>query len=148
MITAIIVEPELGQQVPADTTFSVRVQTQGLQAGAFTNPTITYYNAPQDLNNNGQIIGHCHITIQDLGGSFNPTTPPDPTTFSFFKGIDDAGNGQGLLEATVDGGLVPGFYRVCTMISSQNHQPGMFDSVFPYHISSAQRILTRLFSQY
>jgi transcription initiation factor TFIID subunit 15 len=126
MITAMIVEPQIGQTVNANTNFTVRVQTQGLDAGSFTNPTLTYYSAPQNINGNGDIIGHCHITIQDLGGSLNPQNAPDPTKFSFFKGINDAGNGQGLLEATVDGGLVPGFYRVCTMISASNHQPGKF----------------------
>lgn len=129
MISAVILEPQLGQTVPSGQTFNIRVQTQGLDAGSFTNPTLTYYNAPQDLSQNGQIIGHCHVTIQDLGNSLNPTTPPDPTKFSFFKGIDDAGNGQGLLQAEVTGGLVAGFYRVCTLIGASNHQPGMSDRI-------------------
>jgi transcription initiation factor TFIID subunit 15 len=128
MISAMIVEPQVGETVAEDTTFTVRVQTQGLDAGSFTNPTLTYYSAPQDLNNNGDIIGHCHITIQELGNSLNPNNAPDPTTFAFFKGINDNGNGQGLLSAEVTGGLVAGFYRVCTMISSSNHQPGTLDS--------------------
>jgi hypothetical protein len=34
--------------------------------------------------------------VQDIG-DLQATTPPDPPTFAFFKGIDDAGNGQGLL---------------------------------------------------
>ncbi len=41
----------------------------------------------------------------------------------FFKGINDAGNGKGLLQATVAGGLPAGNYRVCTLTSSSNHQP-------------------------
>jgi hypothetical protein len=123
MISAIILNPKPGDKVAANQDFTVTVQTQHLAAGFFTNPTTTYYTAPQDLNANGDIIGHCHITLQTLGTSLAPTTPPDPTTFAFFKGIDDAGNGQGQLSATVTGGLAPGFYRVCTMISAQNHQP-------------------------
>lgn len=43
----------------------------------------------------------------------------------FFKGIDDAGDGKGLLKAVVDGGLKKGAYRVCTMIAARNHQPVM-----------------------
>jgi transcription initiation factor TFIID subunit 15 len=39
------------------------------------------------------------------------------------KGIDDVGNGNGLLQATVTGGLHVGIYRVCTMIAPRNHQP-------------------------
>jgi transcription initiation factor TFIID subunit 15 len=47
----------------------------------------------------------------------------DATTFAFFKGINNAGDGNGLLSATVPGGLAAGNYRVCTMGSSSNHQP-------------------------
>lgn len=125
MISSIIVFPAPGDVVDAGTTFSIDVQVQGLDPGAFTNAASTYYSAPQDLNGQGQIIGHTHVTVQDMGGSFTPTTPMDPTTFSFFKGINDEGNEQGLLSATVTGGLPPGFYRVCTMTSASNHQPVM-----------------------
>lgn len=68
-------------------------------------------------------MGHTHVTVQDLGANLNPTTAPDPTLFSFFKGINDAGNGDGLLQATVTGGLPAGNYRVCTLSSAANHQP-------------------------
>lgn len=46
----------------------------------------------------------------------------EPQEFVFFKGINDAGN-QGLLKATVDKGLPPGNYRLCSMSSASNHQP-------------------------
>lgn len=100
MVTSIITSPKPGENVAADTTFTVSVQTKGLKAGSFTNAQATYYSAPQDLSN-GQIIGHTHLTIQDLGNSLAPTTPPDPVSFVFFKGVNDAGNGNGLLSATV-----------------------------------------------
>ncbi|PVI04789.1 hypothetical protein DM02DRAFT_555581 [Periconia macrospinosa] len=122
MITAVITNPKVGVKIPSDTTFTIDVQTKHLSAGFFTNPTTNYYTAPQDLDKNGDIIGHCHVTVQDIG-SFQATNPPDPTTFAFFKGIDDNGNGNGLLSATVTDGLPVGIYRVCTMISAQNHQP-------------------------
>jgi len=122
MISAMIANPLSGATIPSGTTFNISVQTAHLDAGFFVNPTTNYYTAPQDLNNNGDIIGHCHVTIQDIG-SIQSTTPPDPTTFAFFKGIDDAGNGKGLLQAVVTGGLPVGSYRVCTMIAARNHQP-------------------------
>lgn len=122
MISAIITNPQPGDKLTSDTTFNVSVQTVHLKAGNFVNPTTNYYTAPQDLDNNGDIIGHCHVTVQDIG-ALDSSTPPDPSKFAFFKGIDDAGNGQGLLQAVVDGGLPPGTYRVCTMIAAQNHQP-------------------------
>jgi transcription initiation factor TFIID subunit 15 len=123
MISSILISPKPGQDLPASTTFTISVQMVGLAAGSFTNPQLTYYSAPQNLDGSGKIIGHTHVTVQDLGKSLTPSTPPDPTTFVFFKGINDAGNNNGLLSASVAGGLPAGNYRVCTMASSSNHQP-------------------------
>lgn len=123
MISSIIINPKSGEAIQEGTDFTIQVQTINLQAGAFTNAVATYYSAPQRLNGGGQIIGHTHITVQDLGLGLNPTTPPDPTQFVFFQGINDAGNGNGLLAADVVGGLPAGNYRVCTLTSGSNHQP-------------------------
>lgn len=123
MISAIVVSPKPAENIAASTTFTIAVQMKGLTASSFTNDAATYYSAPQDLASNGQIIGHTHVTVQDLGNSLQPSSPPDPVQFAFFKGINDAGNGNGLLSATVTGGLPAGNYRVCSMTSSSNHQP-------------------------
>lgn len=123
MISAILTNPLPGQKISAFVTFDATVSIAHLQAGKFTNPTETYYSAPQDINGGGDVIGHCHITIQDIGTSLAPTTPPDASKFAFFKGIDDAGDGKGNLKATVTGGLPAGFYRMCTINSAGNHQP-------------------------
>ncbi|KAH6706591.1 hypothetical protein BKA61DRAFT_527012 [Leptodontidium sp. MPI-SDFR-AT-0119] len=123
MITGIITSPKPMEDLTPNQTFTVSVQTKGLAAGSFTNAQETYYSAPQDLDGSGKIIGHTHLTIQDLGNSLAPTQPPDPVSFVFFKGVNDAGNGNGLLSATVTGGLPAGNYRVCSMTSSSNHQP-------------------------
>lgn len=40
-----------------------------------------------------------------------------------FQGINDPGNGKGLLSVDITAGLAAGFYRVCTMNSASNHQP-------------------------
>ncbi|KAI1245790.1 Pathogenicity cluster 5 protein d [Eutypa lata] len=123
MISGILISPAHNDDVNENEDFDVNVQYTNLDAGTFTNPDNTYYSAPQQINGNGQIIGHTHVTIQDLGGSLTPNTPPDASQFVFFKGINDAGNGNGLLTAAVTGGLPAGNYRVCTMVSSSNHQP-------------------------
>jgi len=124
MISSTILNPQTGGTIPSGETFNITVQTSGLVAGSFTNADSTYFAAPQGVDpGTGNVIGHTHVTVQDLGGSFNPTSALDPTVFAFFKGINDAGNGQGLLSATVTDGLPAGFYRVCTMASSSNHQP-------------------------
>jgi transcription initiation factor TFIID subunit 15 len=122
MISTIITNPAPGDTVPANTNFTVNLQVLNLEAGSFTNPDTTYYAAPQALKN-GNIVGHTHITIQSLGDSITTSTPPDPAVFAFFKGVNDDGNGQGGLNATVAGGLAAGAYRVCTMTSASNHQP-------------------------
>ncbi|PBP15614.1 ribosomal protein s17 [Diplocarpon rosae] len=123
MVSAIITSPKPGEDLPAGKSFTVSVQTIGLAAGSFTNAAATYYSAPQDLDSQGQVIGHTHLTIQDLGNSLQPTSAPDPVSFVFFKGVNDAGDGNGLLSATVTDGLPAGNYRVCSMTSSSNHQP-------------------------
>lgn len=123
MISSIITFPQNGDTVQAGQDFTISVQTNGLEAGSFTNADATYYSAPQQVNGNGNVVGHTHVTVQDLGSSLNPEQPPDPTQFAFFKGINDAGNGQGLLSADVEGGLPAGNYRVCTLTSASNHQP-------------------------
>ncbi len=123
MVSSIILSPQPGDKLAANTTFTVALQTRHLHAGFLVNPAVSYYTAPQDLDEtSGYVVGHCHITIQDIG-ALRATTPPDASTFAFFKGVDDAGDGNGLLRATVAGGLPPGAYRVCTMIAAQNHQP-------------------------
>jgi hypothetical protein len=124
MVSGIIIFPPQQQAavVQEGTTFNITVQTANLVAGSFTNAAASYYSAPQQLVG-GKVQGHTHVTVQDLGKSLNPTQALDATQFAFFKGINDAGNGQGLLTATVTDGLPAGNYRVCTMSSASNHQP-------------------------
>lgn len=129
MISSIITNPTPGEDIAANTDFSINVQVTNLVAGSFTNPTTTYYGAPQELKG-GNIVGHTHVTVQALG-SLDTPTPPDPAVFQFFKGINDAGDGNGGLSAAVAGGLPAGIYRVCTMTSSSNHQPVLMPVSFP-----------------
>ncbi|KAF7870474.1 hypothetical protein EAF04_004218 [Stromatinia cepivora] len=124
MMSSIITFPLAGSAtIESDTTFNITVQMSNITPGSFSNAASTYFSAPQQLDASGIVIGHTHVTVQDMGSSLNPTGALDPTQFAFFKGINDAGNGQGLLSATVNGGLPAGNYRVCTLASSTNHQP-------------------------
>ncbi|TVY75558.1 hypothetical protein LSUE1_G009895, partial [Lachnellula suecica] len=123
MVSSVIINPPTGgKAIASDTSFNITVQMANIVAGSFTNADATYYAAPQALSG-GKVVGHTHVTVQDMGKSLNPTTALDATQFAFFKGINDAGNGQGLLTAVVTGGLPAGNYRVCTMASASNHQP-------------------------
>ncbi|TDZ31565.1 hypothetical protein C8035_v001486 [Colletotrichum spinosum] len=123
MVSTVLTKPAHNENIEANKDFDVTLKVNNLAAGSFTDAQATYYSAPQDLNGNGQIIGHCHVTIQDMGNTLTPNQPLDPTKFSFFKGINDAGDGNGNLKATVAKGLPAGNYRVCTMCSASNHQP-------------------------
>jgi transcription initiation factor TFIID subunit 15 len=122
MVSAIFTEPTNGQDFQANTAMKFSVKIANLQAGAFTNPDVTYYSAPQALQG-GQVVGHTHITVQDLGGNANPGNALNAEDFAFFKGINDNGDGNGLLSADLAAGLPNGFYRACSMTSSSNHQP-------------------------
>lgn len=62
MISAIITSPENVEDLEADTAFDIKLQVNNLIAGAFTNPDITYYTAPQRLEG-GKIIGHVHVSV-------------------------------------------------------------------------------------
>ena len=132
MISTIITFPQSGSTIPPNQPFNVSLQVSNLVAGSFTNPDTTYYSAPQTLKG-GKIVGHTHITVQSLA-SMNTNTAPDPTVFAFFKGVNDAGNGDGGLSAPVASGLPAGYYRVCTMTSASNHQPVLMP-VSPYSTS-------------
>ncbi|KAG6039452.1 hypothetical protein E4U41_002537 [Claviceps citrina] len=125
MVSSVFVNPQNGDNLPALQDFKIQVQMINLRAGNFVNATSNYYSAPQDLDAQGRIIGHTHITVQDTGKDLNPRRPLDPTKFVFFKGINDAGNNQGLLSANVTGGLPAGNYRLCSMSAAANHQPVM-----------------------
>ena len=122
MISTVITYPEFGGEVVANTTFNVSIQTSHLRAGFLANPTANYYTAPQELDENGDVIGHCHVTIQQID-DIKSAKPPSPSKVAFFLGVNDPGDGKGGLRAEVHGGLRAGIYRVCTMVAARNHQP-------------------------
>ncbi|KAK4250959.1 ribosomal protein s17 [Corynascus novoguineensis] len=123
MVSTVILNPQNGDDLAEGQTFNIEVKIANMELGSFTNAQETYYSAPQDLNGQGLVIGHTHVTVQDTGNTLNPTQPLDASQFAFFKGINDAGDGQGTLAAEVTGGLPAGCYRVCTMSGASNHQP-------------------------
>jgi transcription initiation factor TFIID subunit 15 len=133
MVSSIITNPATGDDLDENTDFSVDVQVDNLAAGSFTNPDSTYYSAPQVVDDSGSVVGHTHVTIQSLD-DINTSTAPDASEFVFFKGINDAGDGNGGLSADVAGGLPAGTYRVCTMTSASNHQP----VIMPVSLSQVQ----------
>ena len=104
----------------ADTTFTIKMALINMQAGVFTNPDSNYFAAPQQLNQNGQIIGHSHFVIQPLK-SITANDVLDPAKFTFFKGIDTAAQ-NGVLSLEVPGGIPPGTYKLSSINTAANHQ--------------------------
>lgn len=121
MISTVITYPLPGDTVAANKDFTVSIQTHNLATGHFTNPLVTYYSAPQALDESGKVLGHSHLVIQELD-SLRTTTPPPPTEFAFFAGVNDKSE-DGVLSANVQGGLPAGAYRLCTLVAAANHQP-------------------------
>jgi len=83
--------------------------------GNFVNADSNYFAAPQQLQN-GQILGHSHVVIQDANALNNPAK------FVFFKGLNNAAQG-GALTADVTAGIPAGSYRICSINTAANHQP-------------------------
>ena len=124
MPSTIINSPENGAVLKPNEKFSVDFVMSNIETGHFSDPEKDYNIEPQDLNSDGLILGHTHVTIQKLKGR----SPPDSQIFAFFKGVNDKADSKGRLSVDVvreDGkpGLPPGFYRICTMAGSFSHQP-------------------------
>lgn len=106
--------------VKANTTFTITMALINMQAGVFTDPDHKYFAAPQTLDQNGQIVGHGHVVIQQLK-SLTATDVVNPKVFTFFKGIDTAVQ-NGALSVDVAGGIPPGTYKLSSLITAANHQ--------------------------
>ncbi|EJD04995.1 uncharacterized protein FOMMEDRAFT_79989, partial [Fomitiporia mediterranea MF3/22] len=108
-------------KVKANTAFTIDMAINNLETGNFVNAASNYYSAPQQVNAQGNIIGHTHVVIEPLD-SLNQTTATDPSKFVFFKGINGAAV-NGVVSADVTDGLPAGSYRLASINAAANHQP-------------------------
>lgn len=113
--------PVNGQNFQANTAFTISMAVNNLQTGNFVNAQQNYYSAPQQVNAQGNIIGHTHFTVQAIQ-SFTSTQALDPNTFAFFKGVNGAAQ-NGVVSEAVTAGLPAGTYRVCSINTDANHTP-------------------------
>lgn len=116
MVSSFITFPKNEGKVIAEKNFTAVVKVANLRTGNFGDPTKDYYDQPQQLDDNGNIIGHSHITIQKLNGD----KVLDPRVFTFFKGLNLKAQGGALTQIV---NLPPGKYRMCCMSSAFTHQP-------------------------
>ncbi|BGP34320.1 hypothetical protein JCM10296v2_006135 [Rhodotorula toruloides] len=117
------VNPRNLDTIPANQDFEVQMAINNLVTGNFVNAQQNYFAAPQNVDQNGVIIGHSHVVIEPID-SLTTTTVSDPTQFAFFKGLNDAAQ-NGILSATVTGGLPAGTYKLSSINSAANHQPAL-----------------------
>jgi hypothetical protein len=119
MTSQLIVNPKNCDDIDDNTKFTVQVKVANLETGNFDDPATQYYIFSQQLNKQGFIKGHSHITIQKLNGD----NLPNAKEFAFFKGLNDPAD-NGVLSVAVEDGLkAQGEYRICTMGGSFAHQP-------------------------
>ncbi|KAI0772478.1 hypothetical protein BD413DRAFT_603947 [Trametes elegans] len=109
--------------IPANQNFTVKMAINNLETGHFTNAQANYFAAPQVVNAQGLIQGHSHIVIEAID-SLQSTKATDPTKFAFFQGLNDKAQ-NGVLSATVGGGLPAGTYRIASINAAANHQPAL-----------------------
>ena len=108
--------------IQANTTFEISMAIKHLQTGFFVNPDTNYSAAPQQVNDDGDIIGHTHFVVQQLD-SFTSTAALDPNVFAFFKGINTAADENGIVAVNLTGGLPEGIYKVSSVNAGANHMP-------------------------
>ncbi|KAL7337371.1 hypothetical protein BJY59DRAFT_704376 [Rhodotorula toruloides] len=117
------VNPKNLDTLPANQDFEVQMAINNLVTGNFVNAQQNYFAAPQNVDQNGVIIGHSHVVIEPID-SLTTTTVSDPTQFAFFKGLNSPAQ-NGILSATVTGGLPAGTYKLSSINSAANHQPAL-----------------------
>jgi len=122
MPSAKFVFPKNGDtSLSENTAFTIQMAIQNFQSGAFVNAEENYFAAPQQVNADGQIIGHSHVVVESLS-ALDQTTPTNPSKFAFFKGLNSPAVG-GILTADVTAGLPAGFYKLSSINTAANHQP-------------------------
>jgi hypothetical protein len=98
----------------ANQAFTIQLKVRNMQLGNFVNAQSNYYAAPQQVDGQGKVIGHSHVVIEFMP-SPDITEPLDPLDFEFFKGINGAADGNGVVTVAVDKGVKEGFHRLCTI---------------------------------
>ncbi|KAK7443274.1 hypothetical protein VKT23_015871 [Stygiomarasmius scandens] len=112
--------PKHLDHIASNSPFTVRLSVNNMQTGSMTNSAKTYLSAPQEINEEGLIIGHAHVVIEELT-SLQQDLPTNPKQFAFFAELGEEAV-DGILETNVTG-LPDGVYRLSSTLVSANHAP-------------------------
>lgn len=107
--------------IAANESFNITMAVSNMVTGNFVAAATNYYAAPCQVDGSGTVIGHSHFVVEKMT-SLTQTTPTDPLTFAFFKGVNSPAVG-GILTEAVTGGLPAGTYRLASINTCANHQP-------------------------
>ncbi|EIW53275.1 uncharacterized protein TRAVEDRAFT_133194, partial [Trametes versicolor FP-101664 SS1] len=113
--------PQPNATVTANADVTIQLAVRNLETGHMTNVRSTFLAAPQVVNGVGDVQGHVQVVIESLA-SLDQVSLTDPDRSVFFKSLSDPAV-NGVLSATVTGGLPPGFYRIASTSVAANHQP-------------------------
>jgi hypothetical protein len=81
MPSAKFVFPKNNANLEANTTFTIKIAVRQLHTGYFVNPDNNFLSAPQQVDENGLVLGHSHIVIEKLS-ALDQTEPTDPEQFA------------------------------------------------------------------
>ena len=107
--------------IPANQPFTITMAILNLDTGNEVNRETNYLAAPQQVNNDGDIIGFSNVVIEQLD-SLEQATPTDPRKFTFARSLNNPAV-NGVLSGNVSTGLPAGFYRMASYNSAANSQP-------------------------
>lgn len=85
-----------------------------------------FLSAPQQLNEDGLIVGYVGIVIQEID-SLDSVEPLDPRVFAFHKSSAPTSftspDGTNVIQLSVAQGLPAGTYRLTSLMRTANHAP-------------------------
>ncbi|CAG8455760.1 14600_t:CDS:1, partial [Racocetra fulgida] len=116
--SVLITKPDNNCVIPFNKSFIIEFKYTNFEAGQFSNKDTEFLKFPQEINTNGDIIGHFHITIQKIPSKNNV---PDPKTFAFFTPLNYPPNSTFTYQVPIPGLADEGIYRACTYTTSRAH---------------------------
>ncbi|RIB04978.1 hypothetical protein C2G38_1987671 [Gigaspora rosea] len=115
----LITKPSYGEIIQLNKDFIFEFKYVNFEPGAVANLSTEFDRYPQSIHEEGNIIGHYHMTIQKIP---SPDAVPNPTNYSFFTPINYLPNATETYQVPIPGFTEEGMYRACTYTTAKSHQ--------------------------